>query len=31
VRQALVEGENSGEPKRFDSTAFKQRMTSAHA
>jgi antitoxin ParD1/3/4 len=31
VRQALVEGENSGEPKRFDANAFKQRMTSAHA
>ena len=26
IRAALNEGENSGEPQRFDSTAFKQRM-----
>jgi antitoxin ParD1/3/4 len=26
IRAALIEGEASGEPQRFDSTAFKQRM-----
>jgi Arc/MetJ-type ribon-helix-helix transcriptional regulator len=26
VRAALLEGEASGEPKRFDISAFKQRM-----
>ena len=26
VRQALIEGEASGEPKKFDIAAFKQRM-----
>jgi antitoxin ParD1/3/4 len=30
LRLALIEGENSGEPKRFDAAAFKQRMTAAH-
>lgn len=30
VRAALVEGENSGEPRPFDVAAFKQRMTAAH-
>jgi antitoxin ParD1/3/4 len=29
MRQTLVDGENSGEPKRFDAPAFKQRMISA--
>lgn len=27
VRRALIEGEESGEPKRFDAAAFKERMT----
>jgi len=26
VRQALIEGEASGKPKKFDIAAFKQRM-----
>ena len=26
TRQALIEGEASGEPKKFDIAAFKQRM-----
>jgi antitoxin ParD1/3/4 len=26
IRAALIEGENSGEPKPFDAAAFKQRM-----
>ncbi len=26
IRQALIEGENSGEPQAFDVAAFKQRM-----
>jgi antitoxin ParD1/3/4 len=26
VRQALIEGEKSGEPQRFDAAAFRQRM-----
>jgi antitoxin ParD1/3/4 len=30
IRQALIEGENSGEPQRFDAAAFKQRMQRAH-
>ena len=30
IRSALIEGEASGEPQRFDATAFKQRMLAAH-
>ena len=30
IRTALVEGEASGEPKRFDIDAFKQKMRTAH-
>ena len=30
IRKALIEGEASGEPKRFDVAAFKQRMLDAH-
>ncbi|MBU0499371.1 MAG: type II toxin-antitoxin system ParD family antitoxin [Gammaproteobacteria bacterium] len=30
IRSALIEGEASGEPKRFDVAAFKQRMIEAH-
>ncbi|MGH9569971.1 MAG: ribbon-helix-helix domain-containing protein, partial [Candidatus Angelobacter sp.] len=30
VRAALLEGENSGEPKAFDAVAFKQRMLATH-
>lgn len=30
IRQALIEGENSGEPKTFDLAAFKQRMQRVH-
>jgi antitoxin ParD1/3/4 len=30
IRAALIEGEVSGEPKRFDAAAFKQRMLAAH-
>ena len=30
TRSALVEGEASGEPKRFDIVAFKQKMRTAH-
>jgi len=30
IRQALIEGENSGEPQRFDAAGFKQRMQLAH-
>jgi antitoxin ParD1/3/4 len=30
IRTALIEGETSGEPKRFDIAAFKQRMLTAH-
>lgn len=26
LREALIEGENSGEPQPFDAAAFKQRM-----
>ena len=29
IRAALVDGENSGEPKAFDLVAFKQRMHNA--
>lgn len=31
IRSALIEGEASGEPKRFDVAAFKQKMRAAHA
>ncbi len=30
IRAALIEGETSGEPRRFDATTFKQRMLAAH-
>ena len=30
IRAALMEGEASGEARRFDVTAFKQRMMAAH-
>ncbi len=30
IRSALLEGEASGEPKRFDISAFKQRMLAGH-
>ena len=30
IRGALIEGEASGEPRRFDAAAFKQRMRTAH-
>lgn len=30
VRAALIEGEASGEPRPFDASAFKQRMSDAH-
>lgn len=30
VRAALIEGENSGEPKPFDAAVFKQRMLAPH-
>lgn len=30
IRAALIEGENSGEPRAFDAAAFKQRMTTSH-
>ena len=30
IRATLIEGENSGEPKSFDATAFKERMLAAH-
>lgn len=30
IRAALIEGENSGEPKPFDSAAFKERMLAKH-
>ncbi len=29
IRKALIEGEASGEPRRFDTAAFKQRMLDA--
>jgi antitoxin ParD1/3/4 len=30
IRAALIEGEKSGEPQRFDAAGFKARMQSAH-
>ena len=30
IRSALIEGEASGEPRRFDGAAFKRRMQTAH-
>jgi antitoxin ParD1/3/4 len=30
IRQALIEGEQSGEPERFDFTAFKRRKAKQH-
>jgi len=30
IRQALVEGEESGEPESFDFAAFRRRMTAQH-
>ena len=30
IRTALIEGEASGEPKRFDVGAFKQKMLATH-
>jgi antitoxin ParD1/3/4 len=30
VRQALIEGENSGEPQPFDPVAFKRKMKLSH-
>jgi antitoxin ParD1/3/4 len=30
LRQALTEGEDSGEPERFDFAAFKQRKATGH-
>jgi antitoxin ParD1/3/4 len=30
IRSALIEGENSGEPRRFDAAAFKQRVRTSH-
>ena len=30
VRAALIEGEKSGKPKRFDSAAFKRKVRRAH-
>ena len=30
VRAALIEGEKSGKPKRFDANAFKRRLRRAH-
>jgi antitoxin ParD1/3/4 len=30
IRNALIEGETSGEPKRFDVAAFKQKMLAGH-
>ncbi len=30
IRTALIEGEASGEPRRFDAAAFKRRMLTAH-
>lgn len=31
IRAALLEGEASGEPRRFDPAAFKQQMLKTHA
>lgn len=30
IRNALIEGEASGEPQRFDAAEFKQRMRTLH-
>ncbi len=30
IRAALIEGETSGEPQRFDAAVFKQRMLATH-
>ena len=30
IRAALIEGEKSGKPKRFDARAFKRRVRRAH-
>jgi antitoxin ParD1/3/4 len=30
IREALIEGEQSGEPERFDFAAFKQRKAAQH-
>lgn len=30
VRSALIDGEASGEPRRFDAAAFKQRMRASY-
>ena len=30
IRSALIEGEASGEPRRFDATAFNQRIQASH-
>jgi antitoxin ParD1/3/4 len=30
IRSALIEGENSYEPRRFDAAAFKQKMLATH-
>jgi antitoxin ParD1/3/4 len=30
IRSALIEGEKSGEPKRFDATAFERKLRRAH-
>lgn len=30
IRAALIEGENSGEPRSFDAAAFRKRMTASH-
>jgi antitoxin ParD1/3/4 len=30
LRQALIEGEQSGDPRPFDLAAFKRRMTAVH-
>ena len=30
IRNALIDGEASGEPRRFDAVAFKQRMRANH-
>lgn len=30
IRNALIDGEASGEPRRFDAAAFKQRMQISH-
>ena len=31
IRAALIEGEQSGEPQRFDNSQFKQEMAAKHA